>query len=146
MLTFNVKCYIIVRLGQRTEGGNLSQPVLIPFVSYYAAFQTGNRELYRTNFMNTVRFNPAGLLGCEVLPKRWKYCWREALIAVLFSLVNVGIEYVQYHFSMGLVEADDVIHSTFGTLLGLWPAVQWLSQEKQAIFSSPKWSAGTAEE
>ena len=109
---------LIGTLGQRTEGGNLSQPVLTPFASYYAAFQTGNRELYRTSFMNAVLFYPAGLLGCEVLPKHWKYCWRVALITVLFALVSSGIEYVQYHFSMGLAEADDVIHNTFGTLLG----------------------------
>ena len=65
-------CWIAVilfgTLGQRTEGGNQSEPILTPFYSYYTALNSGNKELYRTNFMNAVLFYPAGLLGCEMLP------------------------------------------------------------------------------
>lgn len=105
-------------LGQRTEGGNLSQPILTPFASYYALLHGGTKELYRTNFMNAVLFFPAGLLGCEALPKRWNKSWKAALITVLFALASLGIEYTQYQFGLGLAETDDVIHNTLGTLLG----------------------------
>lgn len=105
-------------LGQRTEGGNLSQPVLTPFASYYAALNGGSKELYRTNFMNAVLFYPAGLLGCEVLPTRWKKGWKAVLVTALFALVSFGIEYTQYRFGLGLAEADDIIHNALGTLLG----------------------------
>lgn len=105
-------------LGQRTEGGNLSEPILTPFASYYAALHGGPKELYRTNFMNAVLFYPAGLLSCELLPGRWHWLWRAVLAAAVFALVSAGIEYTQYRFGLGLAEVDDVIHNTLGTLLG----------------------------
>lgn len=115
-------CWIAVilfgTLGQRTEGGNQSAPILMPFYSYYTALNGGNKELYRTNFMNAVLFYPAGLLGCEVLPKRWNTVWKVALVTCIFALVSTGIEYTQYRFAMGLAEVDDVIHNALGTLLG----------------------------
>lgn len=115
-------CWIAVilfgTLGQRTEGGNLSEPILMPFYSYYTAFNGGSKELYRTNFMNAVLFYPAGLLGCEALPKRWRKIWKVMLVTFVFALVSVGIEYSQYRFGLGLAEVDDVIHNTLGTLLG----------------------------
>lgn len=115
-------CWIIViffgTLGQRTEGGNLSEPILAPFYSYYTALNGGSQELYRTNFMNAVLFYPAGLLGCEVLPKRWSKVWKMILATCVFALLSIGIEYSQYRFAMGLAEVDDVIHNTLGTFLG----------------------------
>lgn len=115
-------CWIAVilfgTLGQRTEGGNLSEPILKPFYSYYTALSSGNKELYRTNFMNTVLFYPAGLLGCAVLPRRRHKFRKIVLLTGLFALLSIGIEYTQYRFGLGLAEVDDVIHNTLGTLLG----------------------------
>ena len=105
-------------LGYRTEGGNLPEPVLTPFASYCAVLNGGTKELLRTNFMNVVLFYPAGLLGCEILPKHWKRLWKVTLITALFAIVSIGIEYIQYRFAMGLTEADDVIHNTLGVILG----------------------------
>lgn len=115
-------CWIAViffgTLGQRTEGGNLAEPILTPFYSYYIAFTGGNKELYRTNFMNAVLFYPAGLLGCAVLPERWNKVRKVVLLTGLFALLSIGIEYTQYRFGLGLAEVDDVIHNTLGALLG----------------------------
>ena len=115
-------CWIAViffgTLGQRSEGANLSEPILTPFYSYSIALSGGSRELYRANFMNTVLFYPAGLLGCEITSKHWKKAWRMILVTCVFALVSIGIEYIQYRFAMGLAEVDDVIHNTLGTLLG----------------------------
>ena len=68
--------------------------------------------------MNVVLFYPTGLLACELLPKSWNRAKRVILIAVLFALVSVGIEFCQYHFVLGQAEVDDVIHNTLGTLIG----------------------------
>lgn len=38
---------------------------------------------------------------------------------VLLMLVSAGIEYVQYHFHMGLPKTDDIIHDSLGALLGV---------------------------
>lgn len=115
-------CWIAVilfgTLGQRTEGGNLSEPILIPFYSYYTALNGGSQELYRTNFMNAVLFYPAGLLSCELLPGRLRKIWKVILVTCVFALVSIGIEYSQYRFGLGLAEVDDVIHNALGTLLG----------------------------
>lgn len=109
-------------LGQRTEGSNLSEPILVPFYSYYAAFHGGSRELLRTNFMNAVLFYPAGLLAGTLLPKRQKSAWHAALVTCGFALMSLAIEYIQYHFGLGLAEIDDIIHNSLGALLGLLAA------------------------
>ena len=81
-----------------------SSSSLIPFHSYYVVFTGGERELLRCNFMNVVLFYPAGLLACELLPKRWSRTKRVILVTVLFAL--------------GQAEIDDVIHNTLGALIG----------------------------
>lgn len=109
---------LFATLGQRTEGSNMSEPMLLPFASYYAVLNGGTTEFVRSNLMNAVLFYPAGLLGCEVLPKRWKKIWKSVLITVVFAMVSLGVEYTQYHFGLGQAEADDVIHNALGALLG----------------------------
>ena len=113
---------LFATIGQRSEGSNLSEPVLMPFASYFAALNGGSKEIYRTNFMNVLLFYPAGLLGYEVLPKQWSNFWKVLMITVVFLLFSLGVEYVQYRFGLGLTETDDVIHNTLGALLG---AVFW---------------------
>jgi glycopeptide antibiotics resistance protein len=115
-------------LGHRTEGSNLSAPILTPFASYLAAFNGGNKEIFRTNFMNVMLFYPAGLLGCEILPEKWKRFWKVVLIALVFALGSLGIECIQYRLGLGLAEADDVIHNTLGVLLG---AIAWGGSVKE---------------
>ena len=115
-------CWLFViffgTLGYRTEGDKLSEPILIPFYSYYTALNGGSEEIYRSNFMNIALFFPAGLLGCDLLPKRWRPFFSVLLVTGLFMLISIGIEYIQFQFSMGLAEVDDVIHNSLGVLLG----------------------------
>ena len=122
-IPFLLLCWITAilfcTLGQRADGGHLTNPVLMPFHSYYAVLQGGSQELYRANFMNTALFYPVGLLGCELLPKGWKKLWKAALVICVFMMLSIGIEYIQYRFGLGLAETDDVIHNTLGTLLGV---------------------------
>lgn len=88
----------------------------IPFHSLRALFATGQREILRTNFMNTALFYPAGLLAAALLPKRWRY-WLTLLIAI-FAVFSFGIEYAQYHWVLGRPEMDDVVFNTLGAALG----------------------------
>lgn len=105
-------------LTDRMPGITPAEPRLIPFHSYRAVMAGENIEILRSNFMNAVLFYPAGLFACELLPKGWNWAKRGILIAVLFSLVSVGIEVCQYHFALGQAEADDVIHNALGALIG----------------------------
>lgn len=106
-------------LGNRTAGAEDAQAQLIPFYSYYLAANGGPAELYRENFMNAVLFCPAGLLGCEVLPKRWNGFQKAGFLVSVALLFSIGIEYCQYRFAMGLAETDDVIHNLLGTCIGI---------------------------
>ena len=108
----------VATLTDRTPGLIPTKPELIPFHSYRAVMAGENKEILRSNFMNVVLFYPAGLLACELLPKRWSRTKRVILVTVLFALVSVGIEFCQYHFALGQAEIDDVIHNTLGALIG----------------------------
>ena len=103
--------------GRESVLNNSASP-LIPFHSYYVVFTGGERELLRSNFMNVILFYPAGLLACELLPKRWSQAKKILLVVALFVLVSAGIEFCQYHFALGQAEIDDVIHNALGALVG----------------------------
>lgn len=118
LLLFWTAVILFGTVGHRTEGTGLMEPILKPLYSYYLAFNGGSRELLRESFMNVVLFYPAGLLGCEVLPKGWNPAAKIAFIAILFALLSIGIESCQYLFVLGLAETDDVLHNTFGAVLG----------------------------
>jgi glycopeptide antibiotics resistance protein len=91
---------------------------LIPFHSYREVLNGGNIEILRSNFMNVVLFYPAGLLFGSLLPHGWRKWHKVLLTVVVFCALSCGIEYMQYAFSLGHVEIDDVIHNAFGALLG----------------------------
>jgi len=100
------------------ETGNHDVPSLIPFHSYLAVMNGASREILRSNFMNVVLFYPAGLMAAVLLPAKWPWWVRILLPLLLFSCLSGGVEYAQYAFGMGCTEIDDVIHNTFGALLG----------------------------
>ena len=105
-------------LADRMPGAVPVAPELLPFHSYRAVLAGESRELLRSNFMNTVLFYPAGLLGCNLLPGGWSRKRRVFLIASLCVLLSLGIECLQYRFALGQAEVDDVIHNGLGALLG----------------------------
>lgn len=100
------------------SGGSAAEPVLIPFYSYWAALREGQRELLRSNFMNTALFFPAGLFAVELFPNSWPFRRKVLLTCLSVFLLSMGIEYFQYRFGLGLAEADDVIHNVLGAFLG----------------------------
>ena len=108
----------VATLTDRTPGLIPTEPELIPFHSYRAVIAGENKEILRSNFMNVILFYPAGLFAFELLPKSWSRAKRVILVAVLFALVSVGIEFCQYHFALGQAEVDDVIHNALGAFIG----------------------------
>ena len=105
-------------LADRIPGTVPAAPELLPFHSYRTVITGENPELLRSNFMNAVLFYPVGLLGCDVLPRRWSRKRRVFVTVALCALLSLGSESTQYLFALGQAEVDDVIHNALGALLG----------------------------
>jgi len=120
----------IATLADRAPNSVPLEPQLIPFHSYRAVLAGANRELLRSNFMNTILFYPAGLLACESMPSRWCRVKRVCLSALLLALVSVGIELFQYLYALGQAEVDDVLHNGLGALLGALVSAIRIKSEK----------------
>lgn len=87
--------------------------VLIPFHSFAEAKK--QPELYRSMLMNIFLFQPIGMSMPNILPQKI----RPVALTILFALVfSTGIEAVQYFFSLGRCEIDDVIMNTLGAAVG----------------------------
>ena len=96
-------------------GGETRELVLEPFRSLKLYFDTGYEEWIRVIVMNIAMFYPLGCVyACFNKNKKTKP-WMFFVFAFLFSFF---IETVQYAFSLGVSETDDVINNTLGALLG----------------------------
>ena len=101
----------VLTIISRNEGTEL---ILIPFYSFVEA-QT-QPELYRSMLMNVFLFFPLGLTLPYALPGKWKH---QVLFTILFAFIfSVAIEWLQYHFSLGRAEVDDVLCNTLGCAIG----------------------------
>lgn len=88
---------------------------LIPFHVLQAAKQ--QPELYREMLMNVFLFVPLGLTLPQVLPEEWRTGRRWLTTVLAGGLLSIGIEWLQYRFSLGTTETDDVLCNTLGVLL-----------------------------
>ena len=87
---------------------------LIPFISFENA--KTNTELYRSMFMNLLLFIPLGLCMPFALPKKVKI---KGLLTIGAGMVlSIAIEAIQFFFSLGRCETDDVIMNTTGVIIG----------------------------
>ena len=87
---------------------------LIPFISFENA--KTNTELYRSMFMNLLLFMPLGLCMPFALPKKVKI---KGLLTIGAGMVlSIAIEAIQFFFSLGRCETDDVIMNTTGVIIG----------------------------
>lgn len=86
---------------------------LIPFWSY-AAIIAGQKNLLIENLMNIAVFVPIGFLLGTTNYK--KFNWQGVfLMGLALSLV---IETMQFLFTRGFAEVDDVMHNTLGCQIG----------------------------
>lgn len=90
--------------------------IITPLWSY-KAIKEGQKHLMPENIMNVVAFVPVGLLLRTQIS--WTTPKKGWIFAFLVGLsLSVGIESLQFIFKKGFSEVDDVIHNTFGCLLG----------------------------
>lgn len=87
---------------------------LIPFISLVIA--ATQPETYRSMLMNVFLFLPLGL----ALPYVFKGGISKRILKTIFVglVLSASIELVQYIFSLGLAETDDVICNILGTAVG----------------------------
>lgn len=98
----------------REIGSVVAKVDFIPFSSYFEYFKGENSEAFLTNRANILLFFPFGLLLFDLL-KTKKNIIIYILVAFVFSFI---LEFVQYAFSLGTAEADDIIHNTLGAFVG----------------------------
>lgn len=106
------------------RGEGTAEAVLVPFQSFREARE--QPELYRTMLMNVLLFFPIGLSLPFALGKGKLAIPVTVVLACLFS---AGIEYLQYRYSLGRCEVDDVIMNTLGALLGC--SAWWISRRRK---------------
>ena len=80
------------------------------------------RYQFGTMALNVLLFMPLGYLFPLSFLKivRW---WKMLLLGFLFSLL---IETVQLITRLGWFDASDLLHNTFGALIGYWIYCKWL--------------------
>ena len=98
---------VVFRSGNSVVGYSLE-----PFWSYQA-IANGKTELILENILNVLVFIPVGFL-CGLFFKANKI-WKAIAVGMITSIV---IEVSQIYFKKGFAEFDDLIHNTFGCIIG----------------------------
>ena len=104
----------------------VSEIDLVPFSFILRGIRI--RTVFREYWMNVYLFIPFGLESSAIMKKRH---WRIVLIGFAFSIV---IESIQYIYSLGFCETDDVIANTLGCLIGVYlhkVSMRFKSMDKQ---------------
>jgi len=103
-----------------------------PFWSY-KVIETGRAELLTENIMNVVVFVPVGFLLAIGIPRL--KMWKALLTGVFLSAL---IEILQFANKRGFSELDDVMHNTFGCVVGyaLYKSAQLLFE--RFLYKNPK--------
>lgn len=89
---------------------------IIPFSTWQQAFSTQNTQLTLQNIENIALFLPAGIaLGWLCRDAEPLECLIAYIGVMLFSL---SIEALQFHYSIGMSDIDDVINNCLGLIIG----------------------------
>ena len=68
--------------------------------------------------MNVFLFFPLGMAYANAFSDKMKMRRRVILTVVIGFALSTAVEYIQYRFSIGMAETDDVICNTLGALVG----------------------------
>lgn len=102
--------YCITVIYRRTK--DICKFDLTPFWSWREIFN-GKMNLMHENIMNIVMFVPIGLLVGVLFSE---YNWKRILL--IGTCISIGIEILQFIFSKGFSEFDDVMHNALGCMVG----------------------------
>lgn len=106
----------------RKVGSNF-EIILVPFSSLQKA--KSQPEIYRTLLMNVILFLPFGLSFPYILSELRKH--KVQLTIICAGILSLMIEFLQFYFSFGRCEVDDVIMNTIGAIIGV--VVYYLSRK-----------------
>lgn len=98
---------------------------LVPFISFVKA--KVQPELYRSMLFNCLMFIPFSLGLAGILPEKIKIGRRVGIVIITGLALSICIETLQYIFSLGNTETDDVIMNTLGSFIA---AIALLIQDK----------------
>lgn len=90
--------------------------VLVPFSALSEAKKEPER--YRSMLMNVFLFFPLGMACANAFSDKMKMRRRVILVVAIGFALSTAVEYIQYRFSLGMAETDDVICNTLGALVG----------------------------
>lgn len=99
-----------------TRHTKIEEMNLIPFHSIIDVINGGNIEFLRVAWMNCLLFVP-GSMWLQY-SSSYKNRKQYILFILFFMMISICIEFVQGYFKLGVVEVDDVIHNTFGAVIG----------------------------
>lgn len=100
---------------------------------YFLKRAQQNTEAYRSALMNVFLFVPIGLILPNVLPDRWTASKRVVMTVVLAASFSVLIETIQFLFSLGVSETDDVLCNTLGGAIAA--THMWMCSMGQRLLS-----------
>lgn len=112
LLMICVALFLCVSLLNRVSVSDQQWPPV--FWSYKLAFIEGSYDHFQEIYLNVLAFLLISLFALELFQSRAGKC------AVLFAcvLLSVSVESMQYFFSLGLAETDDIISNILGVILG----------------------------
>lgn len=110
----SLACSFVFVMTLFRRGPGRFEITLKPFWSYYTAYVLNNTELWLQIIMNIAMYIPIGcsLPGYFQGMRQW---WKTTSVVLACSVV---IEVIQYLFSIGYPDVDDVLNNIIGTLIG----------------------------
>ena len=87
-------------------------------------------EAWRLLIMNCLLFFPLGLAVPNVLPHGMPPVWRVVLTLVISFLLSSALEQMQYHFSLGVTELDDIVCNSLGGFVASLHTIAFGKREK----------------
>lgn len=113
-ILLTISLFVIICITILSRKSYIQEIDFIPFHSFIKAQL--QPEIYRSMFMNIALFFPIGFF----MPFSFKIgSYKNVLHTLIFALVfSISIETIQYIFSLGYCEIDDVFMNFLGALFG----------------------------
>lgn len=123
-------CYLIIVFGQtllNRESNYFNNLNLHLFSAYKEAWYHFSMTEWRNIILNILMFVPFGLL-LPLAFKQFDRFWKVYIKGLFFSIV---IEIFQFITSRGIVEVDDILNNTIGTMIGygFYILIRWINNK-----------------